>query len=151
MLDPSAAATKMYSNANRLIEAYHAALQPLCREVKLPTMALDILLFVANNPDKATARDVCQFRGLKPGIVSIHVDRLAAAGLIERRTVPEDRRKIELACTAAAADIIERGRELQRRFAAELLSGLDEQSIETVHRCFETVNRNVDKICKNGV
>lgn len=148
MLDPSVAAAKMYSNASRFIEAYHAVLQPLCREVKLPTMALDILLFIANNPDKDTARDVCRFRGLKPGIVSVHVDRLAAAGLIERRTVPEDRRKIELVCTAAAADIIKRGRELQSRFAAELLAGLDEQSMETVHRCLETVNQNVDKICK---
>ena len=121
MMDPSMAATRMYNNANRFIEAYHSMLQPLCREAGLPSMALDILLFIANNPDKDTARDVCQFRGLKPGIVSVHVDRLVAAGLITRRTVPEDRRKIELVCTEAAANIIARGRELQRRFASELL------------------------------
>lgn len=71
-------------------------LQPLCREAELPALALDILLFIANNPDKSTARDVCQFRGMKPGIVSFHVDRLAAAGLLERRPVPGDRRKTQL-------------------------------------------------------
>ena len=86
-------------------------------------MALDILLFIANNPDKSTARDVCQFRGMKPGIVSFHVDRLAAAGLLERRPVPGDRRKTQLVCTEAAADTIRRGRELQKRFAEALLSG----------------------------
>ena len=80
MLDPSIAAARMYSNSSRFIEAYHAVLQPLCREAELPALALDILLFIANNPDKSTARDVCQFRGMKPGIVSFHVDRLAAAG-----------------------------------------------------------------------
>ena len=82
MLDPSIAAARMYSNSSRFIEAYHAVLQPLCREAELPALALDILLFIANNPDKSTARDVCQFRGMKPGIVSFHVDRLAAAGLL---------------------------------------------------------------------
>ena len=49
MLDPSIAAAKMYSNASRFIEAYHAVLQPLAREAELPAMALDILLFIANN------------------------------------------------------------------------------------------------------
>ena len=141
MLDPSIAAARMYSNSSRFIEAYHAVLQPLCREAEL-----DILLFIANNPDKSTARDVCQFRGMKPGIVSFHVDRLAAAGLLERRPVPGDRRKTQLVCTEAAADIIRRGRELQA-----LLTGLDRESLETFHRCLAAIDVNIDNIRRNGV
>lgn len=151
MLDPSIAAARMYSNSNRFIEAYHAVLQPLCREAELPALALDILLFIANNPDKSTARDVCQFRGMKPGIVSFHVDRLAAAGLLERRPVPGDRRKTQLVCTEAAADIIRRGRELQGRFAEALLTGLDRESLETFHRCLAAIDGNIDNIRRNGV
>ena len=71
MLDPSIAAARMYSNSSRFIEAYHAVLQPLCREAELPALALDILLFIANNPDKSTARDVCQFRGMKLSLIHI--------------------------------------------------------------------------------
>ena len=151
MLDPSIAASRMYSNSSRFIEAYHAVLQPLCCEAELPVMALDILLFIANNPDKSTARDVCQFRGMKPGIVSFHVDRLAAAGLLERRPVPGDRRKTQLVCTEAAADTIRRGRELQKRFAEALLSGLDRESLETLHRCLAAIDGNIDNIRRNGV
>lgn len=151
MLDPSIAASRMYSNSSRFIEAYHAVLQPLRREAELSVMALDILLFIANNPDKSTARDVCQFRGMKPGIVSFHVDRLAAAGLLERRPVPGDRRKTQLVCTEAAADIIRRGRELQKRFAEALLSGLDRESLETLHRCLTAIDGNIDNIRRNGV
>ena len=124
---------------------------PLCREAELPALALDILLFIANNPDKSTARDVCQFRGMKPGIVSFHVDRLAAAGLLERRPVPGDRRKTQLVCTEAAADIIRRGRELQGRFAEALLTGLDRESLETFHRCLAAIDGNIDNIRRNGV
>ena len=132
-------------------------LQPLHRGVPrgsaaaLPALALDILLFIANNPDKSTARDVCQFRGMKPGIVSFHVDRLAAAGLLERRPVPGDRRKTQLVCTEAAADIIRRGRELQGRFAEALLTGLDRESLETFHRCLAAIDGNIDNIRRNGV
>ena len=151
MLDPSIAAARMYSNSSRFIEAYHAVLQPLCREAELPALALDILLFIANNPDKSTARDVCQFRGMKPGIVSFHVDRLAAAGLLERRPVPGDRRKTQLVCTEAAADIIRRGRELQGRFAEALLTRLDRESLETFHRCLAAIDGNIDNIRRNGV
>ena len=112
---------------------------------------MSIAEHIANNPDKSTARDVCQFRGMKPGIVSFHVDRLAAAGLLERRPVPGDRRKTQLVCTEAAADTIRRGRELQKRFAEALLSGLDRESLETLHRCLAAIDGNIDNIRRNGV
>ena len=38
-------ASQMFRNANRFIEAYHAALQPVCRDTGLPPMAVDILMF----------------------------------------------------------------------------------------------------------
>ena len=100
----------MFRNANRFIEAYHAALQPVCRDTGLPPMAVDILMFFANNPESGTAKDVCQCRGFKSGIVSVHVDRLVNEGLLSRREVPGDRRKTRLVCTDAAAEIVERGR-----------------------------------------
>ena len=103
-------ASQMFRNANRFIEAYHAALQPVCRDTGLPPMAVDILMFFANNPESGTAKDVCQCRGFKSGIVSVHVDRLVNEGLLSRREVPGDRRKTRLVCTDAAAEIVERGR-----------------------------------------
>ena len=76
---------------------------------------------------------------------------LAAAGLLERRPVPGDRRKTQLVCTEAAADIIRRGRELQGRFAEALLTGLDRESLETFHRCLAAIDGNIDNIRRNGV
>ena len=54
--------SRMFSHAAKFIDAYHNVLQPLCRETGLPPMAMDILLFVANNPDRNTASDICQAR-----------------------------------------------------------------------------------------
>ena len=149
MFDPTMAASKMYGHANSFLEAYYTVMQPLCRETGLAPLAVDILMFVANNPERATARDICRFRGFKPGIVSFHVDRLAGEGLVARQDVPGDRRKTRLVCTAAAAPIIDKGRKLQEEFAGRILAGLTEQQLENFHTCLTAIDRNVDSI-RNG-
>ena len=150
MSDLNFTASKMFNSANRFVEAYHAALQPICRDTGLPPMAVDILMFVANNPDNDTAKDICRCRGLKAGIVSVHIDRLVNEGLLLRQDVPDDRRKTRLVCMEEAGGIIERGRELQKNFAQRLLSGLSDAEIEVFHNCLTILGNNIDEIRKNG-
>ena len=144
-------ASQMFRNANRFIEAYHAALQPVCRDTGLPPMAVDILMFFANNPESGTAKDVCQCRGFKSGIVSVHVDRLVNEGLLARQDVPGDRRKTRLVCTDAAGAIIEWGRDIQKRFAQKLVAGLSEEDIAVFHSCLAAIGDNIEDIRKNGL
>ena len=156
-------ASQMFRNANRFIEAYHAALQPVCRDTGLPPMAVDILMFFANNPESGTAKDVCQCRGFKSGIVSVHVDRLKPAivsfyverlvqeGYLLRQSVPGDRRKTRLVCTDAAAEIVERGRALQKAFAQKLVDGLSEADVAVFHSCLAAIGDNIEDIRKNGL
>ena len=44
----------------KLSFAYNATCKPLCHKLKLPQTALDILLFLANNPQYTTARDIVE-------------------------------------------------------------------------------------------
>ena len=65
-------------------QAYSAMCKPLCQELKLPQTAFDILMFLANNPDCTTARDIVEIRKIKANLVSVNVDRLVQEGdLIE--------------------------------------------------------------------
>lgn len=144
-------ASKMFNSANRFIEAYHAVLQPLCRDTGLPPMAVDILMFIANNPDSNTAGDICRCRGLKTGIVSVHVDRLVKEGLLLRQAVPGDRRKTRLVSTDAAGGIIEKGRKLQQSFAQSLLVGMSDTDIKVFHHCLTVLGGNIEEIRKNGL
>ena len=144
-------ASQMFRNANRFIEAYHAALQPVCRDTGLPPMAVDILMFFANNPESGTAKDVCQCRGFKSGIVSVHVDRLVNEGLLSRREVPGDRRKTRLACTEKAQPVIEEGRRLQKAFAARLADGIAESDMESFRRTLARFGQNLEGILQHGL
>ena len=116
-LRAAAASMEMaYSKAWRIIHeaeeemcirdrAYTAAMRPLTEELDMAQPAVDILLFLANNPGMDTARDICTYRHLKPAIVSFHVEKLAGEGYLERQPVPGDRRKCRLVCTEKAGPV----------------------------------------------
>ena len=111
----------------RKIDLVYAALcKPLFQKLKIPQTVFDILMFLANNPECSTARDIVEIRHIKANLVSVNVDRLVQEGYLERRTVAGDRRKTKLVCTEQAQPIVERGRRLQEQLVAALFSGVGE-------------------------
>ena len=139
---------EMNGYARKIGMAYEMTLLPLALETDMPHTAISILLFIANNPDYATARDICEMRGLKRPNVSAHVERLVKEGYIERRAVPGDRRKDALVCTEKATKIVELGRARQIQFASAVLEGISEEDRAVMERCFKAMNANIDKIIK---
>lgn len=146
MPEPLLTASAMFANAARFSDAYHAALSPLCAETGLPPAAADILLFLANNPGCETAGAICRMRGLKPAIVSFHIDRLVGEGFLQRQPVPGDRRKTALVLTEKAASVIEQGRRLQKSFADRLTEGLRAEDLAHFRRCVAAFERNIERI-----
>ena len=138
-------AAKLHVHAKRFMDAYSAAMQPLSREFAIPQTAAEILLFLANNPENRTAKDICTMRRLKPGIVSLHVDTLVTLGFLERKRVPGDRRKLRLEPTEKASSIIARGRQMQERFAQTLAQGLSPEELSCFARCMETISQNLER------
>ena len=146
MPDPMLTASIMSADAARFTDAYHTAIEPLCTATGLPTAAADILLFLANNPGCETAGEICRMRGMKPALVSFHIDRLVSEGYLLRQPVPGDRRKTALVLTAQAQPIITQGREMQRAFAARLTEGLSAEDLAHFRRCIAIFSRNIDGI-----
>lgn len=139
-------AAQAYAYTKRFEEAYTAAMRPLCDELGAAQSAVDVLMFLANNPELNTAGDICKYRRLKPGIVSCRVDELVNDGYLERSAVPGDRRKCRLSCTEKAAPIIAKGREFQENFMRELTRGLTEAQLSELRICLDAFARNMDRI-----
>ena len=72
----------------KLSQAYTQLCKPLCRELGLSQTALDILLFLANNPRYQTAGDIVEVRHIPASLVSVNVERLVQDGLLRREPVP---------------------------------------------------------------
>ena len=127
-------------------EAYSNACKPICRELGVPQMAFDILMFLANNPDCSTAKEISRYRGFKENIISVNVNKLVNEGYLLREGDPADRRKVRLRCTEKASGIIRRGRELQERFIRRMLEGLTVEELRIHTHCLETIAANAKKL-----
>ena len=142
-------AVRFYTYSKRFEEAYTAAMRPLTEELDMAQPAVDILLFLANNPGMDTARDICTYRHLKPAIVSFHVEKLAGEGYLERQPVPGDRRKRRLVPTEKAALVIAQGRALQERFSRQLVRGLTAEDAAHFERCLTVIGDNMTAMAED--
>ena len=131
-------------------QAYNAVCKPLCQELGLSQTALDILLFLANNPDYKTARDIVEVRHIKANLVSMNVDKLVQEGYLERREVPGDRRKTELICTEKTENVWRQGCEIRRTFIETLFSGISAESRKVFEQVMEQTEENLNTYQKEN-
>lgn len=129
-----------------IMQAYADWCKPLCRELGIPLMAFDILMFLSVNPELCTARDINRNHGFKENALSINVNKLVSEGYLERRSVEGDRRKVQLALTDKAQPIVTRGKNAQEEFASIIKEGMTPQELATFAKCLSIAEKNARKI-----
>ena len=134
----------------KLLEVYNDTCKPLCKELKLPQTAFDILMFLANNPQYQTARDIVKIRNIKANLVSINVDRLVQEGYLIREEVKGDRRKTKLICTKQAQPVIKQGQKLQNNFVDQIFANTNKEEKQVFIKVMETMDENLNHILKGG-
>lgn len=134
----------------KFMAAYKAAQKKVCKAWNVPEVSLDILLFLANNPEYTTARDIVEVRSIKANLVSQHVDRMVREGYLCRKEVQGDRRKRDLSLTEKAMPIIEAGRRMQTDFFETLFHGVSEEEKRAFFETMDIMSRNMDKILKGN-
>ncbi len=105
-------------------------------------------MFLTNNPEYSTAQEISELRGIKKNLVSVYVEKLVNAGLLERGPVEGDRRKVSLTCTDKAGPIIEAGRQMQEAFYKKVTDGIPDEDWAVYKRIEEQMMRNARKILK---
>lgn len=117
---------------------------PLLEQYGITQLEADILLFLANNPEYDTARDMVEKRRLAKSHISAGIDALVCRGLLERVRRDGNRKTIHLRLTGAAAPIVERGRAIQQQYGALLFSGFSNKETEMLFHLLDRVAENVD-------
>jgi len=80
----------------RAQKGYARLMDPLCKKWELTRNELDVLLFLANNPEYDRAVDIVNNRGLSKSHVSLSVSNLEGRGLLRREEDAIDRRTVHL-------------------------------------------------------
>ena len=123
---------------------YRLLFLPLLEEYRLTQLEADILLFLANNPEYDTARDMVEKRRLAKSHVSAGIDALVCRGLLERCRLEGNRKTIHLRLTGEAGPFVERGRAVQRQYRDLLFSGFSSAETRQLIHLLDRVAENVD-------
>ncbi|MGO4947012.1 MarR family winged helix-turn-helix transcriptional regulator [Blautia sp. Sow4_E7] len=131
------------SISTKAMKAYETFCQPVCKKYQLSQTSFDVLMFLANNPEYNTARDICEIRGIRTGIASVAVDLLVKNGYIHRQPDASDRRLTRLILTEKSEEIIQSGRLIQREFGAQLITGISDEEMTAYMKTAQKFRENI--------
>ena len=138
---------QQYLSAMKKSESlYQKFCQNVVRDWGLNPTSFHVMMFVANNPQHNTARDLCRMRGIKTGIASVAIEQLIRDGYLERRTDSADRRIQRLYITPAAEKLVEQGLQVQKEFSDFVSAALTEEERDTYYRLSEKIMERIEKL-----
>jgi len=117
--------------------------EELEREHGLPLGSYEVLLLLSETPDNSLRMGALADGLLlsRSGLTRL-VDRLAARGLVERDSCPDDRRGTFARLTPAGRELFEQARPTHLRGVREhFLSHLDDDDLANLTRAWEKVSR----------
>lgn len=129
---------------HKMITYYYDALtRSLCERHGLTRMEYEVLLFLVENPTVKTAAEIVRLRRATKSHVSLALAALEEKRLIERRTCPENKKRIEIFLSEDGVLIAREGTALREKLKTELFAGLTDEE-RAIYRCI------FEKICKNA-
>lgn len=134
-----------FTRSRGLGKLYSRMFAPLLEEWGLTQTEADILLFLANNPEYDTAKDMVEKRHLAKSHISVGIDALVSRGLLERFWREGNRKTIHLRLTPQADPVIQAGRTLQARYGSILFAGFTQEEKETLVNLLDRVVSSVDQ------
>lgn len=112
------------------------------RDIPMTTAQLQIVGRLKRSEGLSQAA-MANLLDIDPMTLSRHIDRMEAAGLVERRPDPKDRRARRLYTTEHARALIEPMRARAECVYAQALAGLDAQAREALVTSLETMIANL--------
>lgn len=135
---------------NQTLKMFHATRKlynRLCVSVMerydLTRCELDILLFLYNNPDLDTAKDIVEKRGLVKSHVSMGIDHLVQKKYIEVNQDQNDKRRYHLRLLNHSYEVIQEGLNVQNEFQKRLFKNFSEEDKEEFTRMMKMIYENI--------
>ena len=125
--------TRVWFRMIRLHQALYSEVATRLRVVGLSVPQFDVLSTLTER-EGMSQRELAERLYVTKGNVSGLIDRLVEAKLVERRSIPEDRRSHALYLTKESVRVAKLGIETHQRFMDETLGKLPSDDIATLDR-----------------
>lgn len=131
--DKSQSTMRVWFRLIRLHQALYGEVAARLRVIGLSVPQFDVLSTLTER-EGMSQRELAERLYVTKGNVSGLIDRLVDAGLVERHSIPEDRRSHALHLTPEGVRLAKLGMEQHNRFMAETLGRLPDADIATLDR-----------------
>lgn len=121
----------------QIMRLHEKMIGEIARSYELNATELGILLFLANNPEYDTVKEIAEYRLIPKSCVSRAVDSLVRSGYLSIHGDEADRRKNHLALEKEAAEVIQAGYAAQDQMLEQVFKGVTKEEQEIfleIHR-----------------
>lgn len=131
-----------------MAKEYEPFRRRIMERFSLSAAEVDVLMFLANNPEYSTAAQVSKIRMIPKSHVSLAVNSLLEKGLLIRKS-GENRKSVCLIPSESAAPVIAFGREMHDAFQEVLFLGFSAEEKATFDALHEKMRANLENMKKS--
>ena len=129
--------------ANHFKRFYSRMFQPLAQRYALTQLEIDVLLFLHNNPQYNTARDIVEKRGVAKSNVSAAVEALREKGYLTSGPDPQNRKVQRLSLAPESRVALSELAARQERCFVVLFAGFGDNELKELRQLLQRLDQNV--------
>lgn len=122
---------------------YAKKIKSMAENYGLMPIEVDVLLFLANNPECNTAKDICELRLLPKANVSRAVDSLIRQGFLTAREDEKDRRILHLFIPPAASGVVLDAQACQQEFFSTVFGNFSAHELQQLDALTAKLTANI--------
>lgn len=126
-----------------ILKYYNSLFDDLIKEYQISQIEIDILAFLANNPEYHYAQEIVDVRGISKAHVSIAVEKLVKRGFLNRKTDPKNRRCNILKITDEASELITKIQDVQSYYTKQVYQGMSKEDKENFNYYLSKMYQNI--------
>ena len=134
------------SITNLFNKLYSGSINVVAAEFGMSKVEVDVLLFLHNNPQYDTARDIVEYRHIAKSYVSKAVELLVKRGALSIREDEKDRRISHLEVTKEAAVPLKKAQEAQVGVMEKIFRGITEEEKQMFEKILCRMSSNLETI-----
>lgn len=126
-----------------IANSYSEAEKDVMEQYGMTAIEVDVMLFLANNPQFDTAAEIVSVRRIAKSHVSMAVSKLTARGFLKKLRDEKDRKKIHLRITENASPMVRDAQQFQKDFRTSILKGFSEEEKHQMEMFVDRIVRNI--------
>ncbi len=136
---------KMLHSAYVMKKAYDAMWDETTEKYGLTRVEIDVIAFLANNPDRDAAHEIVEYRKIAKSHVSKAVESLLGRELLTAEKDANDRRCIHLTFTEKSREIVREIQQKQQEYSVKLTESMSEKELSTLLALMQKLAKNLSE------